>query len=84
MIIQGSFQPSAPTLAERLVSRKYQVLKFFFMDCYLDAVGPMNELGLKPSKELPEPERSVSILIKLQDLILPETQVNKPEMGRPK
>ena len=52
------------------------------MNCYLDAVGPMNELGLKPSKELPEPERSVSILIKLQDLILPETRVIKPEMGR--
>ena len=51
------------------------------MNCYLDAVGPMNELGLKPSKELPEPERSVSIL-KLQDLILPETRVIKPEMGR--
>ena len=32
------------------------------MDCYLLAVGTMNELGLKPSKELPVPRRTDSLV----------------------
>ena len=48
------------------------------MDCYLLAVDTMNELGVKPSKELPVPKRSESLI---KNFSTSETRFIEPEMG---